>query len=91
MNVNPADVLNPNVNALDALIQNYGVYLCLVFVWLSLAVIGWVLSGGLRRKSQDGNSATVIPGVIFTMHTPYHLQHQSSASRLTRYGTMATK
>ena len=70
MNVNPADVLNPIFNALDALIQNYGVYIYLVFVWLSLAVIGWVLSGGLRRKSQDGNSATVVPGIIFTMQPP---------------------
>jgi len=63
MNSSPADLLNPIFNFLDALIQNDGVY-------LSLAVIGWVLSGGLRRKSQDRNSATVIPGIIFTMHTP---------------------
>ena len=70
MNPSPAELLDPIFNFLDALIQNYGVYLYLVFVWLSLAVIGWVLSGGLRRKSQDRNSATVIPGIIFTMHTP---------------------
>jgi hypothetical protein len=50
MNLNPATVLNPVFNALDALIQDYGVYLYLVVVWLSLVVIAWVLSGGLRRK-----------------------------------------
>ena len=37
-------------NALDALTENYGVYLYLVFVWLALALIGWILSGGLRKR-----------------------------------------
>jgi hypothetical protein len=70
MNPSPAELLDPIFNFLDALIQNYGVYLYLVFVWLSLAVIGWVLSGGLRRKSPRGNFATVVPGIIFTMQPP---------------------
>ena len=70
MKLNPADVLNPVFNALDALISNYGVYLYLVFVWLSLAVIAWVLGGGLRRRRSQGNSATIIPGIIFTMRPP---------------------
>ncbi len=74
MNLNPATVLNPVFNALDALIQYYGVYCYLVFVWLSLAVIAWVLSGGLRRKRPQGNSATVIPGIIFTTRPPMHTQ-----------------
>jgi hypothetical protein len=70
MNLNPADVLNPVFNALDALIADYGVYLYLVFVWLSLGAIAWVSSGGLRRRRSQGNSATVIPGIIFTMRPP---------------------
>jgi hypothetical protein len=70
MKLNPADVLNPVFNALDALISNYGVYLYLVFVWLSLAMIAWVLGGGLRRRRSQGNSATIIPGIIFTMRPP---------------------
>ena len=72
MNLNPATVLNPVFNALDALIQNYGVYLYLVFVWLSLGAIAWVLGGGLRRKRPQGNSVTVVPGIIFTTRPPMH-------------------
>jgi hypothetical protein len=70
MILNPATVLNPVFNTLDTLIQDYGVYLYLVFVWLSLAVIVWILSGGLRWKRPHDNSATVIPGIIITMQPP---------------------
>jgi len=71
--------MNPNLGmlklldrffqALDGLIDDYGVYLYPMFVWLALAVIAWIFSGGLRKRMQ-GNSDTVIPGVIFTMHPP---------------------
>ena len=70
MNLNPAELLNPIFNALDVMIQNYGVYLYLVFVWLSLVAIAWILGGGLRRERPHGNSATVIPGIIFTVRPP---------------------
>jgi hypothetical protein len=70
MNLNPATVLNPVFNALDALIADYGVYLYLVFVWLSLGAIAWVLGGGLRRKRSHGNSTMIIPGIIFTTRPP---------------------
>jgi hypothetical protein len=72
MILNPAEVLNPVFNALDALIQDYGVFLYLVFVWLSLGAIAWVLGGGLRRKRPQGNSVTVVPGIIFTTRPPMH-------------------
>ena len=70
MDLNPAELLNTIFNVLDDLIESDGVYLYLVFVWLSVAVIAWVLSGGLRRKRPQGNFATVIPGNIFTMQPP---------------------
>ena len=35
---------------LDGVIADDGVYVYLVFVWLSLLALAWVLSGGLRRK-----------------------------------------
>jgi len=66
MNLNPATVLNPVFNCLHTLIQDYGVYCYLVFVWLSLGTIAWILSGGLRRKRSQDNSATVTPGIIIT-------------------------
>jgi hypothetical protein len=69
MNLNPAELLNPIFNALDGLIENDGVYLYLVFVWLALLVIAWIFSGGLRKRMK-GNSATVVPGIIFTMQPP---------------------
>ncbi len=56
-------------NALDALIEDYGVYLYLVFVWLALAVIAWIISGGLRRRMK-GNVATVVPAVIIIAQPP---------------------
>jgi hypothetical protein len=70
MILNPATVLNPVFNCLDALISDYGVYLYLVFVWLSLGAIAWVLGGGLRRKRSQGNSATVNSGIIFMTRPP---------------------
>ena len=73
MSLNPATVLNPVFNALDALIQDYGVYLYLVFVWLSLLVIAWVLSGGLRWKHSQENPVAVVPGIIISMRPPTHL------------------
>ena len=70
MNLNPATVLDPVFHFLDGMLEKYGVYFYLVFVWLSLAVIVWILNGGLRCKRPQGNSVTIIPGIIFTMQPP---------------------
>jgi hypothetical protein len=69
MNLNPAELLNPIFNMLDSLIENDGVYLYLVFVWLALLVIGWIFSGGLRKRMK-GNSVAVVPAIIFRMQPP---------------------
>ena len=65
LNLELLKLLPPIFNALDALIEDYGVYLYLVFVWLALAVIAWIFSGGLRKRMK-GNAATVIPCIIVT-------------------------
>ena len=72
MNLNPAELLkllNPVFNTLDGLIENDGIYFYPVFVWLALAVIAWIISGGLRKRLK-GNAATVIPAVIIIAQPP---------------------
>ena len=72
MNSNPAELLkllNPVFNALDGLIENYGVYLYLGFVWLALLAIAWIFNGGLRKRMK-GNAATVIPCIIVMTQPP---------------------
>ncbi len=69
LNLEMLKVLPRLFDALTALIEDYGVYLYLVFVWLALAVIVWIFSGGLRRRMK-GNSATVVPAIIFTIQSP---------------------
>ena len=50
MNLNSGEVLKPVFDFLDNAIADYGVYLFLVLVWVSVVVLAWVFSGGLRRK-----------------------------------------
>jgi hypothetical protein len=69
MNLNPAELLNPVFDTLDGLIENDGVYLYLVFVWLALLVIAWIFRGGLRKRMK-GSSITVVSRIIFTMQPP---------------------
>ena len=70
MNLNPATVLDPVFHFLDGIIVEYGDYLFLAFVWLSLLVLAWVFSGGLRRKFPNQPHVRAGIGIVIQPHTP---------------------
>ncbi len=55
---------------LDGIIAEWGVYLFLAFVWLSLLMLTWVFSGGLRRKFPNQPHVNTGIGIIIQPHTP---------------------
>jgi len=53
---------------LDDAIADYGVYLYLALVWLSVIVIAWIISGGLRRKMRQQPRISV--GIVIQPSAP---------------------
>ena len=70
MYLNPATVLDPVFHFLDWIISEWGVYLFLAFVWLSVLVLAWVFSGGSRRKFPNQPHGSAGIGIIIQPHTP---------------------
>ena len=70
MTVSPLEILNPVVDFLDGIIAEWGVYLFLAFVWLSLILIAWIFSGGLRRKFPNQPHVSAGIGIVIQPHTP---------------------
>ena len=73
MKLSPLDILNPVFQFLDWIIAEWGVYLFLAFVWLSLILIAWIFGGGLRRKIPDQPHARDGLGIIIQPHRPLPL------------------
>jgi hypothetical protein len=78
MNLNPATVLDPVFQFFDWIIAEWGVYLFLAFVRLSVLVLAWVFSGGLRRKFPNQPHGSAGIGIVIQPHT--HNRHQQSSS-----------
>jgi hypothetical protein len=70
MNLNPATVFDPVFHFLQGIIADYGLYLFLAFVWLSVLVLAWVFSGGLRRKFPNQPHVRASIGIAIRPHTP---------------------
>ncbi|MEI9866124.1 MAG: hypothetical protein WDN00_16535 [Limisphaerales bacterium] len=53
---------------LDDAIADYGVYLYLALVWLSVIVIAWIFSGGLRQKMRQ--QSHISAGILIQPSAP---------------------
>ena len=87
MNLNPAQALDPIFHFLDGIIEEFGVYLFLVLVWLSLFVIAWIFCGGLRRKIRHqphittGIGIVILPPTGQSPPTPTIIMHEFDPSQ----------
>lgn len=70
MIVSPPDILDPVFDILDGVILEWGVYPFLAFVWLSVLVLVWVFTGGLRRKFPNQRHVSAGFGIVMQPHAP---------------------
>lgn len=68
MHNDPIYLLEPVFHWLDRLIHEDGDYLYMMLVYVSLPLIAWILSGGLRRRQARQQHIAIIP-VIVIRHT----------------------
>ncbi len=64
MNTHPVQMLDPVFRFLDTVIEDYGLYLFMGFVYVAIPFLVWVLCGGLRRALFKGKSVQHLPPVI---------------------------
>jgi len=86
MNLNAGETLKPVFHFLDSCIADYGVYLYLALVWLSMIVIAWIFSGGLRRKIRHQPHVTSGIGIVMLPPprqppSPLIIMHEFDPSR----------
>jgi hypothetical protein len=63
--MNGPELVEPVFHFLDNAIREYGDYLYMGLVYVSIPLIGWILSGGLRRKQSAQEHTSII-----VIHTP---------------------
>jgi len=63
--MNGAEFMQPVFHFLDNAIREYGDYLYMGLVYVSVPLIAWILSGGLRRKQSAQQHTSII-----VIHTP---------------------
>jgi len=66
MNAHPVQMLDPVFKFLDGMIEEHGHLLYMGLVYVSIPLIVWILSGGLRRKNSRSEAHTS----IIVIHTP---------------------
>ena len=60
MHNDPIYLLKPVFNWLDELIRDHGDYLYMLLVYVSIPLVAWILSGGLRRRLPRQTNITAI-------------------------------
>jgi len=60
MHNDPIYLLKPMFDWLDGLIRDQGDYLYMVLVYVSIPLVVWILSGGLRRRLPRQTNITAI-------------------------------
>lgn len=69
MRPNEAELLRAVFDFLDTVIDDYGLYLFMGFVYVAIPFLVWVLCGGLRRRLLKGKPMPHMPPVI-VIHLP---------------------
>ena len=62
--MNGPELLEPVFEFLDALIAEHGHILYLAFAYVSVPLIAWILSGGLRRRFPQRRSIAASPIIV---------------------------
>lgn len=69
MRPNEAELLRAMFEFLDTVIEDYGLYLFMGFVYVAIPFLVWVLCGGLRRALFKDKYVPHLPPVIL-IHLP---------------------
>src|SRR5213083_1407179 len=81
MHNDPVYLLEPVYHWLDELIHQDGDYLYMALVYISLPLIIWILSGGLRRRFPQRRNIVAVP-IIVIRPNPTHRRRSATCLRV---------